>query len=174
MSHPTMFSTTHLIKKRTMSQTEFWYIIASYGHVILPLCVPLRLCRLLVFKNLLLLIHTITHFSLLFSLLCFFLWFPNSFVFSSSFLLTLNIFISFLNPSHCIIMTQYVFQSLLRLVYHAKISRIMWMLIFVRVILKRQFTIAIFQIILYWRLIQIKNMIMQNFTVQILRVLKNL
>ena len=107
-------------------------------------------------------------------LLRFFLWFPNFFVFYPSFFLKLKIFLSFLSPPHCIIMTQYIFQSFLNLVYHAKISISLWILFFFRVISKSQFTIGFFQIILCWRLIQKNNMIMQIFTLQILRVLNNL
>ena len=72
-----------------------------------------------------------------------------------------------------IIMTEYVFQSFLRFFYHAKISRRLWMLIFVRVRSKIQFKIGFFHIILCWRLIHTKNTILQNFNLQILRVLKN-
>ena len=113
-----------------------------YGHVIVPLRVPLRLCSLLILRNLLLLIHTSVHLSLFLSFFCFFLCFTNLFVFSPSFFLMLKVFFYFLSPHHCIIMTQYVLQSLLSLVYHAKICRSLWILIFVRVILKIQFTMG--------------------------------
>ena len=56
--------------------------------------------------------------------------FNNLFVFSPSFLLELKMFLSFLSPSHCIIITLYVFRSLLSLVYHAKISRSLWIIFF--------------------------------------------
>ena len=128
MSHLTMFPTIHLMTKRTRNQTKFRYIIVPYGHVLVPSRVTLRLFSLLIFSNLLLFIHTSVHFSLFLSFFCFFLCFPNSFVLSPSFFLTLKIFLSFLSPPHCIIITQYVFQSFLSLVYHAKISRILWML----------------------------------------------
>ena len=75
---------------------------------------------LLVFRNLYLLIHTSFHFSLFLSLLWFFLWFTYLFVFSPRFFLTLRVFLYFLSPPHCIIMTQYVFQYFLRLAYHKK------------------------------------------------------
>ena len=94
---------------------------------------------------LLLLIHTSINFSLFLSFFCFFLRFPNLFVFSPRLFLTLMIFIYFLIPPHFIIMTQYVFQSLLSLVYHAKISRSLWMHIFVRARLKSHFTIGFFK-----------------------------
>ena len=143
-----MFPTIHLTKKRTRNQTKFRYIIVPYGHVIVPLRVPLQICSLLIFRNLLLFIHAIVHFSLFLSFFCFFLCFLNSFVFSSSFFWTLRIFLYLLSPPHCIILTQYVLQYLLRLVYHAKISISLWMRIFVRVIPKSQFTIGFYQIIL--------------------------
>ena len=148
MSHPTMFPTSHLMTKRTRKQTKFRYIIMPYEQVIVSSRVPLQLCRLLIFRNLSIFIHTSIHFSLFLSFFCFFLCFPNSFVFSPSFLLALNIFLSFLSPHHFIIMMQCVFQSLLSLVYHAKSSRILWMLIFVRMISKSQFTIGFLKIIL--------------------------
>ena len=116
-----------------------------YGHVLVLFRVPLQLCRLLMFRNFSLLIHTSVYSSLFFLLLCFFLCFPNSFVFYPSFFLTLNIFLSFLSPPHWNIMTQYVFQSLLSFVYHSKISRSLWMLIFVRVISKSQFMMGFFK-----------------------------
>ena len=100
-------------------------------------------CSLLIFRTLFILIHTSIHLSLFLLFLCFFLWFTNLFVFSPSFLLKLKIFLSFLIPPHFIIMTQYVLQSFRSLVYHAKISRILWMLIFVRLIYKSQFTIGV-------------------------------
>ena len=85
-------------------------------------------CSLLIFRNLLLLIHMSFHFSLFISLFWFFLRFTNLFPLSPSFFLTLRIFLSFLSPLHCLIKTQYIFQSLLRLLYHAKISRSLWMI----------------------------------------------
>ena len=48
---------------------------------------------------------------------------------------------TFLLP-HCIIITQHVFQSSPSLVYHAPTSRSLWIIIFVRVRLKSQFTIG--------------------------------
>ena len=174
ISHPTMFPTSRMMTKRTRDQTKFRYIIVPYGHVIVTLHVKLRLCSLLIFRNLLIFIHTSVHFSLFPSFLWFFLCFPNSFVFSIILFLALEYFLSLLSPPHCIIMTQYVFQFLLSLVYHAESSRSLRVLIFVRVISKSQFTIGFFQIILCRGLIQTKNMIMQNFTLQILRVLNNL
>ena len=128
-------------------------------------------CSLLIFRNLLLLIHTSAHFSLFLLFFCFFLLFPNSFVFYPSFFLTFNIFLLF---PHCIIIKKCVFQLFLSLVYHAHHIRCLWVLIFVRVILKCQFTIGFFRIILCWRLIQTNNMIMQIFTLLFLRLLKNL
>ena len=174
MSHPKIFPTSHLRTMRTRNQAKFWYIFVPYGQVIVPLRVPLRLCGLLIFRNLLLFIYTSVHFRFFLSLFCFFLCFPKLFVFSLSFFLRLKIFLSFLSPPHCIIMTQYVFQSLLSLVYCAKSSISLWMLIFVRVILKRQFMICFFQIIVCWILIQTKNMKIKNFILKILRVLNNL
>ena len=173
MSHQTMYPTSHLMTTRTRNQTKFRYIFVPYGHFIVPSRVPLRLCSLLIFSNLLFLINTIIHFSLSLSCFCFFLCFPNSFVLSPRFFLTLKIFLYLLSPPYCIIMTKYVFQSLLSLVYHEKGSRSLWMLLFVRVRFKTQFTIGFFQIILCWRLIQTKSMIMQNSILQILRVLNN-
>ena len=146
----------------------------TYGHVLVPSCVPLRIFGLLIFRNLLLIIHTSVHFSLFLSFFWFFLFIPNSFVFSPILFLTLKIFPSFPSPHRCIIMTKYVFQSLLSLVYYAKVSRSLWLLIFWGLISKSQFTVDFFQIILCWRIIQTKNMIMKNFTLQILIVLKNL
>ena len=134
MSHPTMFPTSNLMKKRKRNQKKCWYIIVPYGHVLVPLSVTLRLCILLVFSNLFLFIHTSVHLSFFLLLFCFFLCFPNSFVLYPMFLLTLKIFLSFLSPTHWIIMTQYIIQSLLGLVYHAKSSRSLCVLIFVRVI----------------------------------------
>ena len=130
MSHPTMFPMSHLMTKRTRNKTKFRYIIVPYGHVLVPSRVPLRIFSLLTFRNLLLLIHLSVRLSLFLSLFCFFLWFTNLFVFSPRFFLKLNIFLSFLSLPNCIIMTQYVFQSLLRLVNHARISRSLWVLIF--------------------------------------------
>ena len=145
LSHPAMFPTSHLMTKKTRNQTKFWYIIVPHGHVLFPLCVTLWLCILLIFRNLLIYIHKSVHFSLFISFFCFFLWFTNSFVFSPGFFLALNILPSFLRPTHCIIMTKYVFQSLLSLVYHAESSRRLWMHIFVRVRPKSQFTIGFFK-----------------------------
>ena len=172
--HPEMFPTIRLMTKRKRNKTNFRYIIVLYGHVLVPLCVSLQIWNLLIFRKLLILIHTSFHLGLFLSFFCLFLCFPNPFVFSPIFFLTLKIFLYFLSPPHFIIMTPYVFQSLLSLVYHAKISRSLWMIIFFRVILKIQFVIGFFHIIPCWRLIQKNNMIMQNFTLQILRVLKNL
>ena len=98
-----------------------------------PLHVPLRLRRLLVFRNLLLLIRTSVHFSLFLLWFWFFLCFPNLFVFSPSFFFTFKILLSFLSHIHCIIITQYVLQSFLILVYHTKRRRSLWMLIIFRV-----------------------------------------
>ena len=145
MSHPTMFPTSHLMTKRTRNQTKFWYIIVPYGHVFVPSHVTLRIWILMILRNLLIFIHTSVHFSLFLSFFCFFLYFPNSFVFSPSFFLTLQIFLPFLSPPHCIIMTQYVFQSLLSLVYHARTRKSLWMLIVVRVISKFQFMVGFFK-----------------------------
>ena len=139
-----MFPTSYLMRKRRRNQTKFRYIIVPYGHVHAPLRIPLRLWSLLIFSNLLLLIHTSVHFSLFLLFFCYLLCFSNSFVFSSSFFLKLMTLLSFLNPPHCIIMTQYVFQSLLSLVYHEKIIRSLSMLIFFRVRPKGQFTIDFF------------------------------
>ena len=75
---------------------------------------------LLIFRNLLLLIHISVHFSLFLLFFCLFLCFCNFFLFSSSFFLTLNIFLYFLSPLHCITMTQYTYQYLLSLVYREK------------------------------------------------------
>ena len=110
MSHLTMFPTNHLMTKRTRNQTKFRYIFVPYGHVLVPSLFPLRLCSLLIFSNLLLLINKSVHFSLFISIFFFFLCFPNSFVFSPSLFLTLKIFLSFLSPTRCIIMRKYVFQ----------------------------------------------------------------
>ena len=60
-------------------------------------------CSLLIFSNLLLLIHTSIYFSLFLLLFCSFLCFPNSFIFSPRFFLTFKIFL--LLP-HWIIITQ--------------------------------------------------------------------
>ena len=144
MSHPTMFPTSHMVTMRMRNQTKFWYIFVPCGHVLVPLRVPLWIFSLLIFSNLFFLIHTSIHFSLFLSFFYFFLCFPNLFVFSPSFFLTLKIFLYLLSPPHCIIMMQYIFQSLLSLVYNAKISRSLWMIIFVRVRPKRQFTIGFF------------------------------
>ena len=140
-----MFPTSHLMTKRTRNQTKFRYIIVPYGHVLVPSRVLLRLLILLIFRNLLLYIHTSIHFSLFLSFFCFFLCFPNLFVFSPKFLLTLKILHSFLSPPSSIIMIQYIFQSFLSLVYHEKSSRSLWMLIFVGVRSKSQFTIFFFK-----------------------------
>ena len=118
-----MFSTSHLMTKRTSNQTKYRYIFVPYGHVHVNLRVTLRLCSLLIFRNLFLPIQTSVHLSLFLSFLFFFLCFPNPFVFYPSFFLTLKIFLSFLSPPYCIIMIQCVFQFLLSLFYHAKISR---------------------------------------------------
>ena len=137
--HTTMFPTRHLTTKRTRNQTTFRYIIVPYVHVLVTLRVTLRLCSLLMSMNFLLLINTSVHFSLFISFFCFFLCFPYLYVFFPSLFLTLKILLSFLIPPHCIIMTQYVFQSFLSLVYHMKTSRILWMLIFVKVRSNSQF-----------------------------------
>ena len=130
---------------------------------------------LLILRNLLLLIYIIVHFILFLSFSCFFLWFTNSVLLSLSFFLLLKIFISFLIPTHFIIMTQYIFQSFLILVYHAKISRSLWVLIFVRVISKGQFTIGFFKLsnaklhpLNPEHLKQLVDRIIHSFTVQIL------
>ena len=75
---------------------------------------------------------------------------------------------------HFVIMTQCVFQFLLRLVYHENHIRSHFMLIFVRVKLTNQVTIGSFCLILCWRLIQTKNMIMQFITLLFLIFLNNL
>ena len=106
------------------------------GKVLVPSSFPLRLCSLLIFRKLLILIRKRVHFILFILLLCFFLCFTNAFVLYVRYFLTLNILISFLSSLHCIIMTQNTFQSLLRLIQHAKISRSQWMLLLVRVRLK--------------------------------------
>ena len=131
-------------------------------------------CSLLVFRNLLLLIHISVYFRMFLSFFYLFLCFPNSLHFSPRFFLKLKIFLSFVSPPHCIIMTQYVFQSLLRLLYRAKSRRSLWMIIFVRVGSKSQFKIVFFQIILCCRLIQTQNTRIQNFTLQTQSVLNNL
>ena len=92
--------------------------------------VLLRLWRLLIFRDLLILIHISAHFNLLLSFFCFFSCFPNSFVFSLSYFLTLKIFLFLMSPPHCIIMTQYVFQYEPSLVYHATRKRRLWILVF--------------------------------------------
>ena len=115
ISHPKMFLTSHLRTMRTSNQKKFRYIFVPYGHVLVPLHVPLRICSFLIFMNLLLLIHTSVHFSLFLSFFWFFLCFPKLFVFSLSFFLRLKIFLSFLSTPHCIIMTQYFFLSFLSL-----------------------------------------------------------
>ena len=76
--------------------------------------------------------------------------------------------------SHCIIMTQYVFQFFLSLVYHENHIRGLWILIFVRVKSMSQVTIRFFSFILCWRLIKTKNMIMQFIILLFMRVLNNL
>ena len=43
MIHPTMFLTSHLRMMGTSNQTKFQYISVPYGHVIVPLHVPLRI-----------------------------------------------------------------------------------------------------------------------------------
>ena len=80
ISHLKMFLTSHLMTKRTRSQTKFRYIFVICGHVLVPLCVPMRLCSLLVFSNLLIFIHANVHFRLFLLLFCFYLWSPHSFV----------------------------------------------------------------------------------------------
>ena len=173
MSHPTMFPTSHMRTKRTRNQTKIWYIIVPYGHVLVPLCVPLWICSWLIFRNLLLLIHKSVHFIFFLFFFCFLLCFPDLFVLSTSFFLELNIFLYFLSPPHCIIMTQYVFQSFLSLGYHAKNIRILWMLIFSGVDWRASLGIGFFQIVLCWRIIQTNNIIMQNFALQTLSVSNN-
>ena len=113
-----------------------------YGHFLVPSRVPFRFCRFLVFGKLLLFINTIVHISLFLLFFWFFLFFPNLLVFSPSFFLMLKIFLFLLSPPYCIIMTQYVFQSFPSLVHHAKISRGLWMHIFVRVQSKSLFPIG--------------------------------
>ena len=46
MSHPKIFPTIHLRTMRMRNQTKFQYISVPYGHVIVPLRVPLRLLQL--------------------------------------------------------------------------------------------------------------------------------
>ena len=136
------------------------YIILCCMDTLFFLCVfHCGFNSLLIFRNLLLIIHISVHFSLFILFLWFLLLFSNSLLFYTISFLTLNIFLSFLIPPHCIIMTQYFFQYLLSLLYHAKTSRSLWIIIFVKVASKSQFTIGIFQIILCCRLIQTKNMI---------------
>ena len=145
MSHLTIFQTSHLVTERTENYTKFWYIIVLYGQVLVPLSVTLHICSLLIYRNFLLFIHTSVHFSLCLSFFYFFFCFPNFFVISPRLFFTLKIFLSFLSPPHCTIMTQYAFQSLLRLVFHAKGIWSLWMLILVRVISNIQFTIGFFR-----------------------------
>ena len=90
-------------------------------------------------------IHANVHFSLFLLLLWFFLCFPNFFFFCPSFFLTLKIFFSFLSCPHCIILAQYLFQSLLILVYHEKNSRSLCVIFSIRVIIKSQFAIVFFK-----------------------------
>ena len=142
MSHPTMFPTSHMRKKRTSNQTKIWYIIVPYGHVLVPLCVPLWICSWLIFRNLLLLIHKSVHFIFFLFFFCFLLCFPDLFVLSTSFFLELNIFLHLLSPPHCIIMTQYFFKYFISLIYYSKISRSLRMIIFVEVISNSQFMIG--------------------------------
>ena len=47
MSHLKMFPTSYLMTNRTRNQKKFRYIIVPYGHIIVPLCVPLQICSLL-------------------------------------------------------------------------------------------------------------------------------
>ena len=148
MSHMTMFPTSHLSTMRTRNQEKIRYIFVLYGHILVTSRVPLRLCSLLIFRKVLLLINISFHLRFFPLFFCFLLWFPNSSVLSPSFFLKVEIFLSFLSPLHCIIMTQYVFQLFPSLIYHAKISRSLWMLIFFRVISKSQFTKDFFCIIL--------------------------
>ena len=148
MSHLKMFPTSHLMTMRTRNQTKFRYIFVPYVHVLVPFRVPLWICILLILRNLLIIIHTSVNFRFFISYFCFLLYFPNLYVLFPSLFLTLNILLSFLSPHRCITMTQYTFQYLISLVYHAEIIRSLWMLIFVRVRSKSQFTIGFFQIIL--------------------------
>ena len=100
---------------------------------------------LLILRIFLILIHISIHFSLFILFFCFFLCFPNYLLSYPRLSLKLNIFLSLLIPPHCTIRTQYVFQSFLSLLYHSKISRSLWMLIFFRVRSKSQFTIGFFK-----------------------------
>ena len=136
MSHATMFPASHLMMIWTGIKKKIDILLWRMD-TFLFLCV--------FFRTLLLLIHTSIHFRLFCSLFCLFLCFTNSFVFSPILFLTLMILLYFLNPPHWIIMTQYVLQFLLSLVYHSKISRILWILIFVKVISNSQFTIGFFK-----------------------------
>ena len=72
ISHLKMFLASHLITKRTRNQTTFRYNIVPYVHILVPLRVPLRIFRLLIFRSLLLLINTSVNFSLFISFFCFF------------------------------------------------------------------------------------------------------
>ena len=74
---------------------------------------------------------------------------------------------------HSIIMTLFVFQFFLSLVYHLYHIRKLWMLILVKVKFTSQVTIGFFHIILCWRLIQTNNKIMQFITLRLLRLLNN-
>ena len=142
MIHTTMFPTIHLRKSSTRNQMKYRHNFVPYGHILVPLHVTLRLFSLLICRNVLLLIHISVHFNLFLLFFWFFLWFTNFSLLYPSFLFLLNIFLSFLSTPHFSIMMQYVFQSLFSLLYQATISRIPWMLIFVRVGLKRQFKIG--------------------------------
>ena len=135
MIYLTIYLTSHLMTTRTRNQTKFRYIFVPYGYVLVPSRVTLRLRNLLIFRNLLILIHTSVYFIFYILFFCFFFCFTNSFVFSPRFFLMFKIFLYLLIPPHCIIMTQYVFQSFLGLVYYVKSRRSLWMIIFVRVIL---------------------------------------
>ena len=71
---------------------------------VLLLCVfRCNFCRMLVFRNLLLLIHTSVHLRMFIFFFWLLLCFHNSSVFSTSLFLTLEIFLLF---PHCIIITQ--------------------------------------------------------------------
>ena len=46
MSHPTILLTSNLRTTRTRNQTKLRYIFGPYGHVLVPLLVPLRILKI--------------------------------------------------------------------------------------------------------------------------------
>ena len=144
MSCPTIFPTSHLMTKRMRNQTRFRYILVPYGHVLVPPCVILRICGLLIFRDLFLFIHTSVNFSFFFVLLL--LLVISSFGrLLSKILIDIEDIHLFPESSSLYHYDAIILPILSWPCLSREISRSFWALIFVRVRSKSQFTIGFFK-----------------------------